>query len=114
MRTVPPQRATRAESPVNIATAPISWGVCEVPGWGRVLPPATVLAEMAELGLTATELGPPGYLPTSAPELTATLAEHKLGLVGGFFATPLHEASTVDDVDAVANLLAEAGGEVLV
>lgn len=98
----------------KIAAAPISWGVCEVPGWGRVLPPETVLAEMAALGITATELGPPGYLPTRAPELAKTLAEHELGLVGGFFATPLHEKSTVDDVGAVAELLADAGGEVLV
>jgi inosose dehydratase len=85
----------------RIAGAPITWGVCEVPGWGRVLPPATVLAEMAELGLTAT--GP--------TDLRAILAEHDLGLVGGFYATPLHQSSTVD---MVAELLAEAGGEVLV
>jgi len=98
----------------KLAAAPITWGVCEVPGWGRVLPPSTVLAEMAGLGLTATELGPPGYLPTSAAELRDTLAEHDLGLVGGFFATALHLGSTVDDVAAVVDLLAEAGGEVLV
>lgn len=98
----------------KIAAAPISWGVCEVPGWGRVLPPETVLTEMAALGITATELGPPGYLPTTAPELGKALAEHDLGLVGGFFATTLHQESTVDEVDAVAELLAEAGGEVLV
>jgi inosose dehydratase len=98
----------------RVAAAPISWGVCEVPGWGRVLPPETVLREMASLGITATELGPPGYLPTSAPELAKALAEHDLGLVGGFFATPLHQESTMDEVDAVAELLAGAGGEVLV
>jgi inosose dehydratase len=98
----------------KIAAAPISWGVCEVPGWGRVLPPDTVLAEMAALGITATELGPPGYLPTGAPELTKALAEHNLGLVGGFYATALHQESTVDEVDAVTELLAQAGGEVLV
>ena len=47
----------------RLAGAPISWGVCEVPGWGRMLPPERVFAEMAELGLRATELGPIGYLP---------------------------------------------------
>ena len=47
----------------RLAGAPISWGVCEVPGWGRQLPPDRVLAEMAGLGLSATELGPLGYLP---------------------------------------------------
>lgn len=98
----------------RIAAAPITWGVCEVPGWGRVLPPSTVLAEMAELGITATELGPPGYLPTRVPELTGALAEYNLGLVGGFYAAPLHRESTVDDAVAVAELLAQAGGEVLV
>jgi inosose dehydratase len=96
----------------KVAAAPISWGVCEVPGWGRVLPPETVLGEMAALGLTATELGPPGYLPTRASELRETLAGHDLGLVGGFLATTLH--ATVDEVDAVVELLADAGGEVLV
>ena len=93
----------------KIAAAPISWGVCEVPGWGRVLPPETVLTEMAALGITATELGPPGYLPTGATELRETLARHELGLVGGFLAIPLHLTSTVD-----VELLAQAGGEVLV
>ena len=94
---------------MKIAAAPISWGVCEVPGWGRVLPPETVLAEMTALGITATELGPPGYLPTGAAELRETFARHELGLVGGFLAVPLHQTSTVD-----IELLAEAGGEVLV
>jgi inosose dehydratase len=103
---------------MKIAAAPISWGVCEVPGWGRVLPPETVLAEMSALGVAATELGPPGYLPMSASELTTLLDDHQLGLVGGFYATVLHDAgrrqSTLDESDAVAGLVAAAGGEVLV
>jgi inosose dehydratase len=45
----------------RVAGAPISWGVCEVPGWGRQLPAATVLAGMRRLGLGATELGPDGF-----------------------------------------------------
>ncbi|GAB1512263.1 TIM barrel protein [Actinophytocola sp. KF-1] len=98
----------------KVAAAPISWGVCEVPGWGRVLPPETVLGEMAALGITATELGPPGYLPAAAPDLVASLRAHGLGLVGGFFATPLHHGSTVDEAAAVAELLATAGADVLV
>ena len=47
----------------RIAGAPISWGVCEVPGWGYQLSPDRVLAEMREVGLAATELGPDGFLP---------------------------------------------------
>ncbi|MBP2339660.1 inosose dehydratase [Saccharothrix coeruleofusca] len=99
---------------MRIAGAPISWGVCEVPGWGRVLDPATVLAGMASLGLAATELGPPGYLPSDPAALGALLDEHGLALVGGFLAVTLHDRSTVDEAAEVAHRLAAAGGEVLV
>jgi inosose dehydratase len=103
---------------MRIAAAPISWGVCEVPGWGRVLEPATVLAEMARLGVTATELGPPGYLPADAAGLHTLLSWHGLTLVGGFLAVPLHDPgsrkSTVDEAARSAELLADAGADVLV
>nr|WP_197289227.1 TIM barrel protein [Saccharothrix sp. NRRL B-16348] len=99
-----------------MAGAPISWGVSEVPGWGQVLDAGTVLAEMASLGLRATELGPPDYLPAEPSALKSLLDEHGLALVGGFLAVPLHtgEQSTVDEADRVAALLAAAGAEVLV
>ena len=59
-----------------MAGAPISWGVCEVPGWGLMLPPERVLSEMASLGLHATELGPIDYLPLDAGALRALLDRH--------------------------------------
>jgi inosose dehydratase len=101
---------------MRIAAAPISWGVCEVPGWGRVLDPATVLGEMAGLGITATELGPPGYLPADPAALRELLARHELGLVGGFLAIPLHgkAADALDAAGRSADLLAAAGADVLV
>lgn len=100
----------------KIAGAPISWGVCEVPGWGRVLDAHTVLSEMRELGLTATELGPPDYLPADPDELRTLLGRHELGLVGGFLAVTLHygEQSTLDEADRVSAILAAGGAEVLV
>ncbi|HEX4211901.1 MAG TPA: TIM barrel protein [Candidatus Dormibacteraeota bacterium] len=49
--------------PARLAAAPISWGVCEVPGWGHQMAPDRVLAEMQQLGLDATEAGPPGWFP---------------------------------------------------
>jgi len=105
-------------SGLRVAAAPISWGVCEVPGWGRMLDPDTVLGEMAGLGVTATELGPPGYLPEDPAELVALLDRHRLRLVGGFLAVVLHDPdqqwSTMDDAGEVAELLAAAGAEVLV
>lgn len=78
--------------PVRTAGAPISWGVCEVPGWGRQLDRSQVLAEMRELGLTATELGPEGFLPPSPTRCRSLLAEYGLRAVGGFVPVVLHEA----------------------
>lgn len=102
----------------KLAAAPISWGVCEVPGWGRVLPVEQVLAEMAGLGLRATELGPPGFLPERVEPLTVRLAAHELTLVGGFLALVLHDdavrKATLAEVERACALLAGAGGQVLV
>jgi inosose dehydratase len=73
---------------LRIAGAPISWGVCEVPGWGYQLPVDRILREMAEVGLTATELGPAGFLPTDPGPL---LAGYGLTALGGFVPVVLHE-----------------------
>ena len=59
----------------RIAGAPISWGVCEVPNWGYQLTPERVLAEMQDVGLSATELGPDGFLPAD-PQQMADGARH--------------------------------------
>ena len=71
------------------AAAPISWGVCEVPGWGLQLPVHRVLSEMRQLGFVATELGATGYLPRDATELHDMLARHGMALIAGFNALPL-------------------------
>jgi inosose dehydratase len=101
----------------KLAGAPISWGVCEIPGWGRMLPPDRVLAEMASLGLAATEMGPVGYLPGDPAELRALLDRHGLGLVGAFVPLVLHERS-LDEARAVLDelmpLVGALDGEVLV
>jgi inosose dehydratase len=65
----------------KIASAPISWGVCEVPGWGYQLGADRVLKEMREVGLLATELGPEGFLPSEPAALASVLSEH--GLLDG-------------------------------
>ena len=75
----------------RIAGAPISWGLCEVPGWGHQLTPERVLSEMQGLGVPATEFGPPGFLEADANARVAQLAEHGLGAVGGFHVAVLHD-----------------------
>ena len=45
----------------RLAGAPISWGVCEVPGWGIELAPRRVLGEMRDLSVHAIVFGDPAY-----------------------------------------------------
>ena len=68
----------------RLATAPISWGICEVPGWGIQLPVDRVLREMSDLGFPATELGSEGYLPEDPDELIDLLAKYDLRLLAAF------------------------------
>src|SRR5215217_8178516 len=97
----------------RLAGAPISWGVCEVPGWGRQLDADRVFGEMASLGLTATELGPIGYVPFDPGAIRERLGRHGLGLVGGFVPLVLHEPELdTAAADEIARVLAEAGAEV--
>jgi inosose dehydratase len=101
----------------RLAAAPISWGVCEVPGWGLQLDRERVLGEMAALGIRATELGAIGYLPTDTAELLELLGRHGLRLVAGFVPVVLHEpdlGATRDHAERMATLLADAGAEVFV
>jgi inosose dehydratase len=77
----------------RVAGAPISWGVCEVPGWGYQLQVDRVLADMRSVGLTATEFGPDGYLPRDQGQRSRLLAEYGLTPAGGFVPVVLHETA---------------------
>jgi inosose dehydratase len=99
----------------NLAGAPISWGVCEVPGWGAQLDAERVFGEMASLGLRATELGPIGYLPFEPRAIRETLGRHGLRLVGGFVPLVLHERHLdTAEAERIAATLAAAGADVFV
>src|SRR2546428_5332290 len=107
-----------ARSAMKIGTAPISWGVCELPDWGVVLPYQRVLDEMAELGYTGTELGPWGYLPGDATILEAELRKRRLVLAGAFCPVTLHTPARYEEQFAYAmdtcRLLAALDAPVLV
>ncbi len=100
----------------RIAGAPISWGVCEVPGWGHQLPADRVLREMAEIGLTATEFGPDGFLPAEPEVRARTLRGHGLQALGGFTPLLLHvsEHDPLPEVEAALPAYAAAGADVMV
>nr|WP_328951755.1 TIM barrel protein [Streptomyces sp. NBC_00184] len=93
---------------MRVAGAPISWGVCEVPGWGHQMAPGRVLAEMAAAGLAATEFGPDGFLPQDPDARAELLAGHGLAAVGGFVPVVLHDPGR-DPLPEVRRALAGFG-----
>jgi inosose dehydratase len=107
-------QTTRLEH--KIASAPISWGVCEVPGWGYQLGPDRVLKEMREVGLLATELGPEGFLPREPAAMASVLSEHGLQAAGGFTPLLLHVPGhdPASEVDGILDGYVASGAEVLV
>jgi inosose dehydratase len=100
----------------RIAGAPISWGVCEVPGWGYQLDAERVLAEMRGVSLAATEFGPDGFLPEDPVLKAATLSVHGLKAVGGFVPVVLHDAARdpLPEADRALDGFVEAGAGVMV
>jgi len=82
------------------------------------LQPRRVLGEMQQLGLTATELGSDGYLPTDPAELKDLCAEFGLEMIGGFVPLVLHEAAeldaTIEAARRTAELMSAAGATVFV
>jgi len=100
----------------RLAGAPISWGVCEVPGWGYQVEVDVVLRQMREVGITATEFGPDGFLPTDPAAKAARLADAGLRAVGGFVPVVLHDPwrDVIREVDAALDGFVAAGASTLV
>jgi inosose dehydratase len=102
----------------RVAGAPITWGVDGSPGWGYLMDRNRVMAEMAGVGLNATELGPDGYLPADPGELGAFLDRFGLRMVAGFVPAVLYRDDLVDEqleyAERAARQLAAAGGTILV
>lgn len=107
-----------ARRPVEqrVAGAPISWGVCEVPGWGWQYDADTVLTQMSEVGLAATEFGPDGFLPEDLDERARTLTAHGLHAVGQFVPVVLHDPShdPLPEVEPAMEALVRAGASTVV
>jgi inosose dehydratase len=102
----------------RVAGAPITWGVDGSPGWGYLMGRDRVLREMVESGLSATELGPDGYLPTDPGELHEFLDGFGLSIVGGFVPALLYRPDRIEAeleyVTRAARQLASTGSAVLV
>ena len=102
----------------RIATAPVTWGVEGSPGWGHLMDRERVLSEMQQVGLSATELGPDGYLPGDVDELRALLDRFGHTLIGGFVPAVLYRPELASEnlayVERAAATLARTGASVMV
>lgn len=100
----------------RIAAAPISWGVSEVQAWGHQLDADTVLSQMRDLGLAATEFGPVGFLAVAPAARAAQLAAYGLQAVGGFLPVLLHDPGhdPLPEVDRFIDGCVECGAGVVV
>ncbi len=103
---------------MKLGTAPITWGVCEMEGWGERMPFGRVLDEMAQLGYRGTELGPIGYLPGVPTVLRGALRRRNLALMAAFCPVVLHVPGGLErawsQASEIIDLLSEVGGELLV
>jgi inosose dehydratase len=77
----------------RVAGAPISWGVCEMPGWGPMLEARRVLREMTSLGLDAIEQGSPGFFPDDVAAIKEMLVEYNVQVIADFVPLPLHDTA---------------------
>lgn len=98
----------------RVGAAPISWGICEAPGWGLQLPVDRVLGEARDLGISAFEQGALGWLPTDPAVQRAKLDEYGMRLLGGFVPLVLHDPAVREqqlaEADRIAANMAAAGG----
>ncbi len=98
----------------RVGAAPISWGICEAPGWGMQLPVDRVLTEARGLGITDFEQGALGWLPSEPEAQRATLDGYGMQLLGGFVALVLHDPAQREaqlaEAERIAADMARAGG----
>lgn len=102
----------------RIAGGPITWGVDGSPGWGHLMEADRVMSEMRDSGLSATELGPNGFLPADPDELVDYVKGFGLHVVTGFVPAVLYRDTALAEqlayVDRATAQLARAGSQVMV
>ena len=102
---------TTTKMPIQIASAPVSWGVMEETDTSVWPTAAQVLQEIAAAGYDGTELGPYAYYPTEPQQLRATLSRQRLTLTSAFvplrWFQPERLPADIDALMVVARLLAE-------
>jgi inosose dehydratase len=100
---------------IRAANAPVSWGIMEVEGWSPPISSSRVLDEIAAAGYDGTELGPYGFLPTTAGLLGDELRRCGLALTSAFVPLRLKEPrADLEPLRQVARLLSALGARYIV
>ncbi len=102
----------------RVALSPASWGISDIHGWGQQLESERVLREVASLGETAIEAGPPGFLPDRSDSARSLLRRHRVRVVAGPVDAVLHHhdirGAELAHIDGHAGWLAQLGAHTLV
>ena len=103
--------STLVSSPkIQVASAPVSWGVMEETDTSVWPSAGRVLEEIAAAGYSGTELGPGGYLPAEPGLLRRTLDNYGLTLTSAFVPLRWFQAdrlpADIESLMSVARLLA--------
>ena len=105
------------QSRIRIGSAPDSWGVWFADDPSQA-PASRFLDEVATAGYEWIEIGPYGYLPTDAGELSDELEKRGLKVSAGTVFSALHRPGSWDDVwrqvTYVADLTRAIGGQHIV
>ncbi len=90
----------------------------DIPEWGEQLEAERVLSEVWSLGISAIEVGPPGFLPDRSDTAKLLLRRHWLRVVSGQAHAVLHHhdirGPELAHIDGHASWLAAVGAETLV
>lgn len=101
---------------MRIASAPISWGICDAPDYGYQYPYEEVLGEMQQIGITASELGSRGFLPDDPEETGAIMRAHHLEPVGLYLDQVFHTADDAwrTELEAKIDYVKRSGASTIV
>jgi inosose dehydratase len=103
---------------IQVANAPISWGIMEHVEYPAEYPYPRVLDELSTAGYRGTELGPYGFLPSDPTLLRKELDQRSLKLCSAFIDIELGNASafkeSLADVERSARLISAAGAKLLI
>jgi len=101
----------------RIAAAPISWGVWEANGAsGWTVPAEQYLQSVRDLGLSATEFGPEGYLPLDGDARRELLKAYGLEGLGAFVPVMLFrkDHDPLPEIEAILDIYVKSGASTII